>query len=65
MLKAQQKFKSESDNVFTDEINQIALSSYYDKRMQSVYSIGTYVYKMNEDLACKNKEIKCNNIIKL
>ena len=32
--KAQQIFKSERDNVFTEEINKIALSSNYGKRMQ-------------------------------
>ena len=33
MLKTQQKFKSEKHNVFTEEINKIALNSNDDKRM--------------------------------
>ena len=33
ILKAQQRFKSERHNVFTEEINKIALSSNDDKRM--------------------------------
>ena len=36
MLKAQQRFKSEKHNVFTEEINKIALSSNNDKKMISV-----------------------------
>ena len=41
ILKTQQGFKSERHNVFTEEINKIALSSNDDKRMQSLYSIET------------------------
>ena len=33
ILKTQQRFKSERLNVFTEEINKIALSSNNDKRM--------------------------------
>ena len=41
MLKTQQRFKRERHNVFTEEINKIALSSNDDKRMQSIDSIET------------------------
>ena len=34
ILKAQQRFKSEGHNVFTEEINKIVLSSNDNKRMQ-------------------------------
>ena len=33
ILKAQKRFKSERHNVFTEEINKIALSSNYDEKM--------------------------------
>ena len=36
ILKTQQIFKSERDNVFTEEINKIALCLNDDKRMQSI-----------------------------
>ena len=36
ILKIQQRFNSERHNVFTQEINKIALSSNDDKRMQSI-----------------------------
>ena len=43
-LKIHQRFKSERQNVFTEEINNIALSSNDDKRMQSIDFIETYAY---------------------
>ena len=64
MLKTQQRFKRERRNVFTEEINKIALSSNDDKRMQSVDSIETYAYGTNKDLVIDKEEIKCNSIIK-
>ena len=41
VLKSQQRFRSEIHNVFTEEINKIALSTADDKRMQSIGSIET------------------------
>ena len=35
ILKTQQRFKSEADNVYTEEVNKIALSSSDDKRLQT------------------------------
>ena len=64
ILKTQQIFKSERYNIFTEEINKIALSSDDDKRIQSIDSIETYAYGMNKSLVCKKEKIKCNNIIK-
>ena len=64
ILKIQQKFKSERHNVFTEEINKIALSSNDDKRMQSIDLIETYAYGTRKDLVNDKEEIKCNNIIK-
>ena len=51
-------------NVFTEEINKIALCSNDNKRMQSIDSIEVYEYGMNKDLVCKKEEIKCNIVIK-
>ena len=39
MLKTQQRFKSEKHNVFTEEINKIALNSNDDKSMQPINSV--------------------------
>ena len=37
ILKTQQRFKIERHNIFTEEVNKIALSLYDDKRMQPIY----------------------------
>ena len=50
-------FKSEKHNVFTEEINKIALSSNNDKRMQSTDSIETYVYGASKDLVSDKKRL--------
>ena len=51
-------------NVFTEEINKVALSSGDNKRMQSIDSIETYAYGISKVLVSEKEEIKCNNIIK-
>ena len=63
-MEIQQRFKSERHNVFTEEINKIALSSNDNKRIQSIDSIETDVYGTSKDLICKKEKIKCNNITK-
>ena len=62
-MQTQQRFKTERHNVFTKEINKIALSSNDDKRMQSVDSIETYAYGTSKYLVSEKEEIKCSNII--
>ena len=44
ILKSQQRFKSEAHNVYTTEVNKIALSSNDDKRLQAYDGITTYPY---------------------
>ena len=46
-LKSQQRFKSDYHNVYTEEINKIALSSNDDKRLQTFDRITTYPYGIN------------------
>ena len=62
--KAQQRFKSEKHNIFTEEINKIASSSNDDKRIQSIDSIEINAYGTRKDLVSQREEIKYNNIIK-
>ena len=64
ILKTQQRLKKESHNVFTEEINKIALSSNDDKRMKSIDSIETFSYGTSKNSVNENKEIKCSSIIK-
>ena len=63
-LITQQRFRSKKQTVFAAEINEIALSSNDDKRVQSIGSIETYAHKTRKDLVSKKDEIKCNNVIK-
>ena len=58
MFKTQQRFKSERHNVFTKEINNIALDSNYDSRMESIDSIETYAYRMSKDLVSEKEVVK-------
>ena len=51
--KSQQRFKSEKDNGYTEKINQIALSSNDDKRLQTYAKITTYPYGTNPLKVCK------------
>ena len=64
VLKPQQRFKSERHNIFSEEINKIALSSNDDKRIQSIDLIETYAYETKKVLVSDKEEIKCSNIIK-
>ena len=50
ILKTQQRFRNERYDVFTEEINKITLILHDDKRIQSIDSIETYAYGMNEVL---------------
>ena len=47
ILKSRQRFKSDHHNVYTEQINKIALSSNDDKRLQTFDKITTYPYRTN------------------
>ena len=47
ILKLQQRFKSDCHNVYTEQINKIALSSNNDKRLQTFDKVATYPYRTN------------------
>ena len=64
ILESQHKLRSEKYNVFIEEVNEIALSTKDDKRIQSIDSMETYVYGRSKDLIRKYDEMKCNNIRK-
>ena len=65
ILKSQQRFKSEAHNLYTEEINKIALNSNDDKRLQTFDRITSYPYVISVGKKCKtelleylNKKIK-------
>ena len=47
ILKSQQKFKSDHHEVYTEVVNKIALSSNYDKRLQTFDRVTTYPHGTN------------------
>ena len=47
ILKSQQRFNSDYHNVYTKQINKIALSNNYDKRLQTFHKTVTYPYRTN------------------
>ena len=55
VLKSQQRFKSERDDVYTEEINKSALSSNDDKRLQTFNRITSYPYGTSAGKVCKTE----------
>ena len=64
ILKIWQKSTIERYNVFTKEINKIALISNDDKRMQSIALIEMYAYGTSKKIVSEKEDINCNNILK-
>ena len=52
ILKSQQRFKSEAHNVYTEEVNKIALGS---KRLQTYDRITSYPYGTSTGKICKTE----------
>ena len=52
---SQQRFKSYNHDVYTEEVNKIALSSNDDKRLQTFDRITTYPYGANVFKVCKSE----------
>ena len=55
ILKSQQRFKSDHHNVYTEEVNKIALSSNDDKKLQTFNVIEIYPYGTNAFKVCENE----------
>ena len=62
ILKVQQRFKSERHNVYTEEINKIALTSNDDLRLQTYDKITSYPYGANAGKVCKTEMLGKVNI---
>ena len=68
ILKSQQRFKSDHHNIYTEEINKIALSTNDDKRLQTydriqTYPYGTYAFKVCESEMLMLKRLILGKII--
>ena len=55
MLKSQLRFKSDHHDVYTEEINKIALSSSDNKRLQTFDRVRTYPYGANAFKVCESE----------
>ena len=55
ILKSQQRFKSDHHDVYTEEVNKIALSRNDDKRLQTFDKITTYSYGTNAFKVCESE----------
>ena len=62
ILKSQQIFKSEKHDVYTEEVNKIALSSNDDKRLQTFDGITSYPYGTIAGKVCKTELLSKVNI---
>ena len=54
-LRSQQIFKSDEHNVYTEEINNIAISLNDDKRLMSYDGTTTYPYGIGARILCKQE----------
>ena len=61
-LESQQRFKSERHDVYTEEVNKIALSSNDDKRLPTFDRVTSYPYGRNADKVCKTELLSKVNI---
>ena len=65
ILKSQQRFRSDHHEVYTEEVNKIALSSNDDKRLQTYDRITTYPYGMNTFKVCESEMLLNENVKRL
>ena len=65
ILKSQQRFKSEAHNLYTEEVNNIALSSNDDKRLETFDRIASYPYGTSVGKVCKTELLSKVNIKRL
>ena len=57
ILKSQQRFKSDYHEVYTEEVNKIALSSNDDKRLQTFDKITTHPHGTNAFIVCESETV--------
>ena len=55
LYRSQQRFRSDHQKVYTEEVNKIALSSNDDKRIETFDRVTTYPFGTNVCKVCKNE----------
>ena len=63
ILKSQLRFKSDHHNVYTEEVNKIALNSNDDKRLQTFDRVTTYPYGTNAFKVCESEMLNGKRFI--
>ena len=58
VYRSQERFKSYHHDVYTEEVNKIALSSNDDKRLQTFDRITTYPYGTNTFKVCESEMLE-------
>ena len=62
VYRSQERFKSYNHDVYTEEVNKIALSSNDDKRLQTFDRITTYPYGTNVFKICESEMLMVKNL---
>ena len=60
IIKSQQRFRSDHDKVYTEEVNKIALSSNGNKRIETFDKATTYPYGTNAFMVSENEMLSKN-----
>ena len=63
IMRSQLRLKSDHHNVYTEEVNKIALNSNDNKRLQTFDRVATYSYGANAFKVCDSEmlsKIRCN-----
>ena len=55
IMRSQLRFKSDHHNVYTEEVNKIALSNTDNKRLQTFNRVTTYPYGTNAFKVCESE----------
>ena len=62
ILRSQLRFKSDLHNVYTEEVNKIALNSNDDKRLQTFDRVTTYPYGTNAFKVCESEMLMVKDL---
>ena len=62
-MRSQQRFKSDYHEVYTEEVNKIALSSNDDKRLQTFDRVTTYPYGTNAFKVCESEMVMVKDLV--
>ena len=62
VYRSQQRFRSYNHDVYTEEVNKIALSSNDDKRLQTFDRITTYPYGTNVFKVCESEMLAVKDL---